>query len=75
MKEKIEKVYIAALYEDMPPSVFSEQILAIIKEELLNPILSESEEIISNPIRFNGTHVAKIETIFEKAGVELLPQF
>lgn len=41
-KEKIEQLYIQALYDDLPPNVFAEQIL-----ELFNTITSQEIEELS----------------------------
>lgn len=37
---------------------------------LLNQCLSEQEEIISSPIRFNGVHINKLKQVFLKNGIE-----
>lgn len=38
--------------------------------ELLEQLISQQEEIISSPIRFNGVHIQKIKQAFENAGIK-----
>ena len=40
------------------------------KREILYELLTEQEEIISSPIRFNGVSIEKLKQIFEKNGVK-----
>ena len=40
-----------------------------IGSSLLNQCLTEQEEIISSPIRFNGVHINKLEQVFLKNGI------
>lgn len=37
---------------------------------LLSDLMKEQQEVISNPIRFNGVHIEKIKEIFEKNGIK-----
>jgi len=37
--------------------------------DILNDLISEQQEIISNPIRFNGVSIEKIKQVFEKYGI------
>ena len=39
-------------------------------DKILEDILSHQQEIISNPIRFNGVHVEKIKEVFRKYGID-----
>lgn len=42
----------------------------IIGTTLLNQCLNEQEEIISNPVRFNGVHINKLKEVFLKNGID-----
>lgn len=73
MKEEIAKMYAQALYDDLPPNVFADQVLRlfdVVGSALLSDLMKEQQEIISNPIRFNGVHIEKIKQVFEKNGVK-----
>lgn len=43
--------------------------------KLLTKLLSNQEEIISSPIRFNGVHINKIIKIFEDHGIKITNDF
>lgn len=73
MKEQIEKMYIQALIDDLPPNVFAEQVLRlfdVVGSALLSDLMKEQQEIISSPIRFNGVHIDKVKKVFEKNGIK-----
>lgn len=42
----------------------------VVGSALLNDLLNNQEEIISSPIRFNGVHVNRIVSCFEKYGIK-----
>jgi len=73
MKEKIAEMYAQALYDDLPPNVFADQVLRlfdVVGSALLSDLMKEQQEIVSNPIRFNGVHIEKIKQVFEKNGIK-----
>lgn len=73
MKEEIAKMYAQALYDDLPPNVFAEQVLRlfdVVGSALLSDLMKEQQEIISSPIRFNGVHIDKVKQVFEKNGIK-----
>lgn len=73
MKEKIAEMYAQALYDDLPPNVFADQVLRlfdVVGSALLSDLMKEQQEIVSNPIRFNGLHIEKIKQVFEKNGIK-----
>ena len=73
MKEKIAEMYAQALYDDLPPNVFADQVLrlfGVVGSALLSDLMKEQQEIISSPIRFNGVHIEKIKQVFEKNGIK-----
>jgi len=73
MKEEIAKMYAQALYDDLPPNVFAEQVLRlfnIVGSALLSDLMKEQQEIISSPIRFNEVHIDKVRQVFEKNGIK-----
>ena len=73
MKEEIAKIYTQALYDDLPPNVFADQVLRlfdVVGSSLLSDLMKEQQEIISSPIRFNGVHIDKIRQVFEKNGIK-----
>ncbi len=43
--------------------------LNIIPDTILRDILKEQQEIISNPVRFNGVSIEKIKEVFKKHGI------
>lgn len=73
MKEKIAEMYAQALYDDLPPNVFADQVLRlfdVVGCALLSDLMKEQQEVVSNPIRFNGVHIEKIKQVFEKNGIK-----
>lgn len=73
MKEEIAKMYAQALYDDLPPNVFADQVLRlfnVVGSALLSDLMKEQQEIISSPIRFNGVHIDKVKQVFEKNGIK-----
>lgn len=73
MKEEIAKMYAQALNDNLHPNIFAEQALRLFAEvgtDLLSDLMKEQQEIISNPIRFNGVHIEKIKQVFEKKGIK-----
>lgn len=73
MKEEIAKMYTQALYDDLPPNVFADQVLHlfdVVGSALLSDLIDEQEEIVSSPIRFNGVHIEKIKQVFDKNGIK-----
>ena len=73
MKEEIAKMYAQALYDDLPPNVFADQVLRlfdVVGSALLSDLMKEQQEIISSPIRFNGVHIDKVKLVFEKNGIK-----
>lgn len=73
MKEEIAKMYAQALYDDLPPNVFADQVLSlfdVVGSALLSDLMKEQQEIISSPIRFNGVHIDKVKQVFEKNGIK-----
>lgn len=73
MKEEIAKMYAQALYDDLPPNVFAEQVLRlfdVVGSALLSDLMKEQQEVISGPIRFNGVHIEKIKQVFDKNGIK-----
>ena len=73
MKEKIAEMYAQALYDDLPPNVFADQVLRlfdVVGSALLPDLMKEQQEIVSSPIRFNGVHIEKIKQVFEKNGIK-----
>lgn len=73
MKEKIAEMYAQALYDDLPPNVFADQVLRlfdVVGSALLSDLMKEQQEIVSSPIRFNGVHIEKIKQVFEKNGIK-----
>lgn len=73
MKEEIAKMYAQALYDDLPPNVFADQVLRlfdVVGSALLSDLMNEQEEIVSSPIRFNGVHIEKIKQVFDKYGIK-----
>ncbi len=73
MKEEISKMYAQALYDDLPPNVFADQVLRlfdVVGSALLSDLMKEQQEIVSSPIRFNGVHIEKIKQVFEKNGIK-----
>lgn len=73
MKEEISKMYAQALYDDLPPNVFADQVLRlfdVVGSALLSDLMKEQQEIVSSPIRFNGVHTEKIKQVFEKNGIK-----
>lgn len=73
MKEEIAKMYAQALYDDLPPNVFAEQVLRlfdVVGSALLSDLMKEQQEIISSPIRFNGVHIDKVKQVFEKNNIK-----
>lgn len=42
----------------------------VVGSALLSDLMKEQQEIVSNPIRFNGVHIEKIKQVFEKNGIK-----
>ena len=47
----------------------------VVGSALLNDVLNEQEEIISNPHRFNGVHIVRIKQVFAKYGIIITDTF
>lgn len=42
---------------------------------ILNDCMSQRQEVLMNPIRFDGVHVEKLAEVFRRNGIELEPIF
>jgi hypothetical protein len=78
IRDEIEDILYATDLKPREIERLTEKLLnlhSVMQSYMLSDMMMHQEEIISNPIRFNGVHIENIKKIFKNNGTEYKPPF
>jgi hypothetical protein len=78
IKDEIEDILYATDLKHSEVERLTEKLFnlhSVMQSYILSDMMMQQEEIVSNPIRFNGVHIENIKKIFKNNGTEYKSPF